>query len=110
MVRGLPLEPGTGKFMKRILLPLLSLAALTVCTSFGQDAPQYDQGQVAEPDGQYEEGRARARISVLNGDVSVRRGEWGAGAPPASAGPWSAPGTSLFYWPSRADGSTTSHI
>src|SRR5579862_8116723 len=30
-----------------------------------------------EPDGQYEPGRAVARISVLNGDVSVRRGDSG---------------------------------
>lgn len=31
----------------------------------------------AEPDGQYEPGRAVARISILNGDVSVRRGDSG---------------------------------
>jgi hypothetical protein len=37
-----------------------------------------DQGPVAgEPDGQYEQGRAVARISVINGDVSVRRGDAG---------------------------------
>ena len=30
-----------------------------------------------DPDGQYEPGRAVARISVLNGDVSVRRGDSG---------------------------------
>src|SRR6266567_1109507 len=42
---------GQLRFMKRILLPLLTLAALTACTSFAQDAPQYDQAQVAEPDG-----------------------------------------------------------
>jgi len=53
--------------MKRILLFLLAAAATcAVGPLLAQD-----------PDGQYEPGRAVARISVLNGDVSVRRGDSG---------------------------------
>ncbi len=79
--------------MKRILLPLVTLAALTVSASFAQYAPppqgqgqgqpqgppqdQDDQDQGPEPDGQYEQGRAVARISVVSGEVSVRRGDSG---------------------------------
>jgi len=53
--------------MKRILLFLLAAAATcAVGPLLAQDT-----------DGQYEPGRAVARISVLNGDVSVRRGDSG---------------------------------
>jgi Family of unknown function (DUF6600)/FecR protein len=53
--------------MNRILLPLLAAAAsCAVGPLLGQDG-----------DNQYEPGRAVARISVLNGDVSVRRGDSG---------------------------------
>jgi hypothetical protein len=59
--------------MKR-LLPALALVAM-VLTLRGQDNPNANPN--AELDGQYEPGRAVARISVLNGDVSVRRGDSG---------------------------------
>jgi hypothetical protein len=52
--------------MKRVLL-LLAIAAAASATIFAQ----------ADPDGQYEPGRAVARISVLSGDVSLRRGDSG---------------------------------
>jgi hypothetical protein len=53
--------------MKRTLLSLLAAAATcAVGPLLAQD-----------PDGQYEPGRAVARISILNGDVSVRRGDSG---------------------------------
>lgn len=42
-----------------------------------QGAPPQGAPPQAEPDGQYEQGRAVARISVMNGDVSVRRGDSG---------------------------------
>ena len=104
MVRGLPLERrDETRSMKRILLPLLTLAALTACTSFAQDAPQYDQAQVAEPDGQYEQGRAVARISVLSGDVSVRRGDSGDVTAAAINGPLMAGDTLLTNSSSRAE-------
>src|SRR5260370_2311666 len=57
--------------MKRILLTLIVIAALPI---LAQD--QYQQ-PAAEPDGQYEQGRAVARISIISGEVSVRRGDSG---------------------------------
>src|SRR5580704_5289846 len=78
--------------MKRIFLSLAILAA-----SFAVALPAQDQDPGAPPPppagqqqpggdpngqpgpgaGQYEPGRAVARISILNGDVSVRRGDSG---------------------------------
>jgi len=73
--------------MIRKLFPLIAVAALVSSTILAQDQqpPPPDQAQgpndqqqaPPEPDGQYEQGRAVARISVLNGDVSVRRGDSG---------------------------------
>ena len=62
--------------MKRILaaaaIAAVSLGGLLL---LAQDQnPGQDPNQ---PDGGYERGRAVARISVLNGDVSVRRGDSG---------------------------------
>src|SRR3984957_18949344 len=57
--------------MKRAFLSLLMLAGLNVLQA--QDDPNAN----ADPDGQYEPGRAVARISILNGEVSVRRGDSG---------------------------------
>ena len=54
--------------MKRVLLSLLVVASLSAIFPLWADD---------EPDGQYEPGRAVARISILNGDVSVRRGDSG---------------------------------
>jgi len=104
MVGGLPLKRQDYQRMKRIFLPLLTLAAVTVCTSFAQNAPpQDDQGQGAEPDGQYEQGRAVARISVLNGEVSVRRGDSGEVSAAAVNGPLMAGDSLLTSSSSRAE-------
>jgi hypothetical protein len=65
-------------YMKRALLPVLiaaGLVAAALCAVATLRAQ--DSNASAEPDGQYEPGRAVARISVLNGDVSVRRGDSG---------------------------------
>jgi FecR protein len=60
--------------MKRVL-PVLVASALLIGLR-AQD-PNANPNPGAEPDGQYEPGRAVARISILNGDVSVRRGDSG---------------------------------
>jgi len=63
--------------MKRALpLVFVATAVLTVAPLCAQD-PNANPNANADPDGQYEPGRAVARISVLNGDVSVRRGDSG---------------------------------
>jgi hypothetical protein len=64
--------------MKRVLLSLLVVAAFSGATQLRADD---------DPDGQYEPGRAVARISVLNGDVSVRRGDSGDVSAAALNGP-----------------------
>src|SRR5579862_5126318 len=64
--------------MKRIL-PLLTLLGLAVL-AIGQQAPpppDNPDNSPDAPDGQYEPGRAVARISVISGDVSMRRGDSG---------------------------------
>lgn len=53
--------------MNRTLLTILAAAAVCSVGPLLAD----------DPDGQYEPGRAVARISVINGDVSVRRGDSG---------------------------------
>jgi hypothetical protein len=53
--------------MKRTLLGLLIVATGITCTAWGQDQPDQTEGP----------GRGVARISVMNGDVSVRRGDSG---------------------------------
>ena len=66
--------------MKSILLSLPALLALAVLAIAQQPAPPPPDGPDAPPDapdGQYEPGRAVARISVINGDVSMRRGDSG---------------------------------
>jgi hypothetical protein len=56
--------------MKSVLQSLLVVAGLSAVLPLrAQDN--------ADPDGQYEPGRAVARISILTGDVSVRRGDSG---------------------------------
>src|ERR1700735_2945053 len=66
----------SGGFMKRVFVAVLAVAPVMV-PLFAQDpnAPPADPN--AEPDGQYEPGRAVARLSVVSGDVSVRRGDSG---------------------------------
>jgi hypothetical protein len=53
--------------MKRTALRLLIVASGVVCMAWGQDPPDQAEGP----------GRAVARISLMNGDVSVRRGDSG---------------------------------
>ena len=53
--------------MKRTLLGLLVVASGIACTAWGQDQPDQEDGP----------GRGVARISLMNGDVSVRRGDSG---------------------------------
>src|SRR5277367_4948173 len=57
--------------IKRAVPVLVAMALFPVAFLRAQDNAN------ADPDGQYEPGRAVARISVLNGDVSVRRGDSG---------------------------------
>ena len=54
-----------------------ALSPLPLAPLGAQDNPNANPNGNADPDGQYEPGRAVARISVLNGDVSVRRGDSG---------------------------------
>jgi hypothetical protein len=61
-----------GRLMKSFLIPMTTLAVLAAGALLAQNPN--DQPQT-EPDGQYEQGRAVARISVINGEVSVRRGD-----------------------------------
>ena len=65
--------------MKRNLLSAAAAVALLSGGLLAQDQdPGAGQGQPAgAPDGQYEPGRAVGRISVISGDVSVRRGDSG---------------------------------
>jgi hypothetical protein len=64
-----------GESTKRVLPAILTAAVLIgVVPLYAQDPAAAPN---AEPDGQYEPGRAVARISVLNGDASVRRGDSG---------------------------------
>src|SRR5674476_767249 len=53
--------------MKRTLLRLLIVATGVMCMAWGQDQPDQQEGP----------GRGVARISLMNGDVSVRRGDSG---------------------------------
>src|SRR5580658_10511329 len=71
--------------MKRALTSFGLVAMLVAISSIAPLSAQFDpnanpnpnpSGNV-DPDGQYEPGRAVARISILNGDVSVRRGDSG---------------------------------
>src|SRR5271170_3003901 len=56
-----------------------------------------------DPDGQYEPGRAVARIAVLNGDVSVRRGDSGDVVAAAVNGPLMADDRLLTGASARAE-------
>jgi FecR protein len=86
--------------MKRVLLSLLLLAG------FNTLIPLQAQDNVdanVDPDGQYEPGRAVARISVLNGDVSVRRGDSGEVVAAAVNGPLMADDRLLTSSTGRAE-------
>src|SRR5580704_8154061 len=97
-----------GTDMRRILLTLLAVAA----PIFSQDQQgpaagpppgPNDQQQQQEPDGQYEQGRGVARISVLNGEVSVRRGDSADVVAAAVNGPLMANDSILTGSSSRAE-------
>src|ERR1700685_177689 len=62
--------------MKRVLLSFLIATGLSAVVPLQAQVQPQDQDN-AEPDGQYEPGRAVARISIVNGDVSLRRGDSG---------------------------------
>src|SRR5579862_5143194 len=82
------------KFMKRALLSLVVLVGLSGFGSLRADD---------EPDGQYEPGRAVARISVIYGDVSVRRGDSGDVSAAAVNGPLMADDRLLTSSNARAE-------
>jgi FecR protein len=91
-----------GGPIKRLLPALLSLTALVAAVSLRAQ----DNGNApppADPDGQYEPGRAVARISVLNGDVSLRRGDSGDVVAAAQNGPLMADDRLLTGSSSRAE-------
>src|SRR5271170_7165131 len=66
----------SGGLMQRVL-PVLMASALLIGLRAQDPNANPNPNAGADPDGQYEPGRAVARISVLNGDVSVRRGDSG---------------------------------
>jgi len=86
--------------MRRLLPLFLVAAGLSVAQ---QAPPQQPEQQNTEPDGQYEPGRAVARISVLNGDVSVRRGDSGDVVAAAVNGPLMADDRLLTSSNARAE-------
>jgi hypothetical protein len=61
----------SGGFMKWVLPVILAIAPV-----LAQD-PNANANANAEPDGQYEPGRGVARLSVVSGEVSMRRGDSG---------------------------------
>src|SRR5277367_7116753 len=93
--------------MRRILLSLAAVAALIAGPLLAQDqqgpGPNDPQQQQQEPDGQYEQGRGVARISILNGEVSVRRGDSGDVVAAAINGPLMANDSLLTSSSSRAE-------
>ena len=62
--------------MSRGFLTCALLAAIAMAPLCAQD-PNAPPAAGPDPDGQYEPGRAVARLSVVSGDVSVRRGDSG---------------------------------
>src|SRR5579871_1339286 len=68
-----------------------------------QGQPQGQQQGQDAPDGQYETGRAVGRIAVLNGDVSVRRGDSGDVVAAAVNGPLMADDRVLTGASARAE-------
>jgi hypothetical protein len=96
--------------MKRILLSFIAVAATVLVPILAQEQSGQpagpgpnDQPQQQEPDGQYEQGRGVARISVLNGEVSVRRGDSGDVVAAAINGPLMANDSILTGSSSRAE-------
>src|ERR1022692_3944891 len=107
---------GMGTDMKRTLLSLVAVVAAIASPILAQDqsgqqpgppAGPNDQPQQQEPDGQYEQGRGVARISVLNGEVSVRRGDSGDVVAAAINGPLMANDSILTSSSSRSEEHTS---
>jgi len=65
----------SGGFMKWVLPVVLAIAPVFAQDPNGQ--PGANPGPTGDPDGQYEPGRAVARLSVVSGEVSVKRGDSG---------------------------------
>jgi hypothetical protein len=94
--------------MRRALLTLIAAAAPIFAQDQQGPAPgpppgPNDQPQQQEPDGQYEQGRGVARISVLTGDASVRRGDSGDVVAAAINGPLMANDSILTSSSSRVE-------
>jgi hypothetical protein len=90
--------------MRRALLTLIAAAAPIFAQDQQGPAPgPNDQPQQQEPDGQYEQGRGVARISVLNGEASVRRGDSGDVVAAAINGPLMANDSILTGASSRVE-------
>jgi hypothetical protein len=94
--------------VRRTLLALTAIVAAVAVPALAQDQPPgppgpNDQPQQQEPDGQYEQGRGVARISILNGEVSVRRGDSGDVVAAAINGPLMANDSILTSSSSRVE-------
>src|ERR1700758_4011728 len=74
MAAGVPQVRGRRMQMRRLPQAIALIALTSLMLAQDQVPATQDPNQ---PDGAYEPGRAVARISVLNGDVSVRRGDSG---------------------------------
>src|SRR5580704_194154 len=88
--------------MNRILRALAIAAIGAASLLLGQDQPS-SPPDPNQPDGAYEPGRAVARISVINGDVSLRRGDSGDVVAAAMNGPVMADDRILTGSSSRAE-------
>ncbi len=90
-----------GEATKRILPAIAGAIALLATGSLRAQDPNANPNP--DPDGQYEPGRAVARISVINGDVSVRRGDSGDVVAAAQNAPLMADDRLLTSSSSRAE-------
>jgi FecR protein len=101
---GQPIANIASTGMKRVLLSFLVVAGLMALIPLqAQDNANANVNANVDPDGQYEPGRAVARISVLNGDVSVRRGDSGDVVAAAVNGPLMADDRLLTSSSGRAE-------
>jgi hypothetical protein len=91
--------------MFRGLISCALLAALAIAPVLAQDpnAPPPAGPAGPDPDGQYEPGRAVARLSVVSGEVSVRRGDAGEVVAAAVNAPLMADDSVLTSANSRAE-------
>ncbi|HYL73030.1 MAG TPA: FecR family protein [Bryobacteraceae bacterium] len=89
--------------MKRFLIFSTSVTFLAAGALLAQNPNDQPPEADGQPDGQYEQGRAVARISVINGDVSVRRGDSNEVVAAAMNAPLLANDTLLTSSSSRAE-------